>query len=337
MLLLALSACTGSSPTPPVQPATEPPEVPVPTGVTREYEWDVGLGTWDLWLNGELVVGQASGFTVEDEFWGPTVVCDLGDTVRITLNNLANEPIGITPTGMSYDADNDGLLRQAAPGESVTYTWQAMEGPGVFFWRSRTLDIKLREKQAMAGLMGAIVVRGRELSAHEPERMLNALFVRTYAPFTEVDDDIPGPWRHGPNDTACPLCVDTGLIPGDKHATHNQTLVLQEVTPNPAGEGAKNPWVTDSLEVPRVEIARGEAVRLHGLSYGADVTSMHLEGLTWTDPASGQTISTTYLAPGETTFAWFPELDAVGSHRIENFASTDYGLQSGWVNVAIPP
>ncbi|MEZ4323468.1 MAG: multicopper oxidase domain-containing protein [Myxococcota bacterium] len=334
-MLMLLAACTGSGPTP-VPTPVDTVEVPTPTGVTREYEWTVAYGSWDLWLNGEQVVGRATGFTVNGEFWGPTIVCDLGDTVRVTLDNQTAEAIGITPGGLRYDADDDGLLRRAEPGGTVTYTWEALEGPGVFLWRSRELDLKLREDQAMAGLLGMVVVRGRDWREQEPDRLVNAMMVRTYPPYTTVQPDLPGPWRHGPQDTACAQCVDTGIFPGDLHASHNQALVFQEVTPNPAGPTAKNPWLTDSLEVPRLEIARGQAVRIHTAAYGAGVAAFHIEGLTWPDPFTGQTVNTTWLAPGETRWADLGEVSSIGAHRVENFTTTDYGLQSGWMVVEVP-
>lgn len=334
-MILALLACT--RPTPPATPELEP-EVPVATGVTRAYTWDVGYGAWDLWLNGEQVVGRATGFTLDGASWGPTIVCDLGDTVRLTLNNLTNEPVGLTPGGLRYDGDNDGLRRLALPGRSATWTWEAMEGPGVFLYRSRVMDTRLREHQAMSGLLGLIVVRGRDWRDDEPDRLLNALLVRTYPPNTTVQDGVPGPWRHPGGDTACPQCVDTGLPDLDRHGTHNQALVLQEVRENPAGTGARNPWLTTTHTVPRVELAVGEAVRLHAVAYGTQDASLHVEGLTWPDPFTGQLLTTRRLGPGETTWADFGELNhaAIGAHRIENFSTHDYGLMSGWLVVSVP-
>ncbi|MCB9676542.1 MAG: multicopper oxidase domain-containing protein [Alphaproteobacteria bacterium] len=334
-MLWFVAACTGPTPEPIPTPVVED-EVPTPTGVVREYEWEVSYGAWDLWLNAEQVVGRATGYTFDGEFWGPTIVCDLGDTVRVTLDNQTGDTIGITPGGMVYDADNDGLLRRAGPGESVTYTWEAMSGPGVFLWRSRQLDIKLRESQAMSGMIGLVVVRGRDWRETRPDRLLNAMMVRTYPPLTSVQPDLPGPWRHGPLDTACAQCIDTGVFPGDLHATHNQALVLQEIRPNPAGENAKNPWLTDSLEVPRIEIETGQTVRMHTTAYGTGVAAFHIEGLDWADPFTGQVVNTTWLAPGETRWADLGAIEAIGAHRIENFATTDYGLQSGWMVVSLP-
>lgn len=332
-MLFVFLACTGSQPEP-VPPT--PPEVAQPTGVTRTYEWTVAPGGWDLWLNAEQVVGRATGYAINGEFWGPTLVADLGDTVRLTLDNQTTEAIGITPAGLRYDLDNDGLTRLAEPGGSVTYTWEAMVAPGVYLYRSRILDTKLRERQAMAGILGLVVVRGREWQAEEDMHFVNALMVRTYPPFTEVDNSIPGPARHGGFDTNCEQCVDTGIvIPGDKHASHNQALVLQEVRLNPAGENARNPWVTDTLEVPRVAWNREQDVRIHGVAYGTDEASLHLEGLPWEDPSSDRTITTVRLGPGETTWITLPAGQPLGPHRIENFATHDYGLMSGWIDVGL--
>lgn len=98
------------------------------------------------------------------QYPGPTLIVNQGDAVTI---NLTNPPVGpgtipmpvsiVFPgqTGVTATGGNPGLLtNEAAPGQTVTYTFTASH-PGTYLYHSGTRP----DLQVEMGLVGAIIVR----------------------------------------------------------------------------------------------------------------------------------------------------------------------------------
>jgi FtsP/CotA-like multicopper oxidase with cupredoxin domain len=92
---------------------------------------------------------------------GPILCVTEGDTVTVTLSNDLPEKTSIVfpgQTGVTTTLDDPGvpglLTAEAAPGETVTYTFLA-DHPGTFLYESGTEP----DKQVQMGLYGALVVR----------------------------------------------------------------------------------------------------------------------------------------------------------------------------------
>lgn len=90
---------------------------------------------------------------------GPVLCVTQGDTVTVNLTNTnLAEPVSIVfpgQTGVSATGGTAGLFtNEAAQGETVTYTFTAME-PGTYLYQSGTEPYK----QVQMGLYGALIVR----------------------------------------------------------------------------------------------------------------------------------------------------------------------------------
>lgn len=270
------------------------------TGVVRRYEATVTEGDYELRMDGGMVMGVLHGYLMNGQFLGPTLVANAGDTIEMTLHNEVNVDIGLHPHGVRYDKDNEGMSKMAMPGESVTYTWEATNGPGTFLYHSHMLDDELLEYQAMAGILGVIVLLDPdETERYAPDHMINYVMTSTYEPWTEIDEDAMDP----PADTA-----DTGGTgdTGEPHEdeSHNHTMVVQEVR----GED----YATDTMEYLTTTAKLGETVRVNLVGFGEEFHTYHLHGYTWEDPYTGQVLDVKALGPAESYYFHLPELDNPG-------------------------
>lgn len=321
-LLLALLACSEGS-------------------VVRRFHVTATYGAYELVGMDGNVAGTVHGYHVDGQFGLPTLVVNRGDTIVITLQNDTFEAMGLHPHGVRYDKDNDGVERVAAPGESVTYTWEATEGAGNFLYHSHQMDASGYEYQAEAGVLGALVVL--DPAEPPPDRMLTYLLMSAYEPWTEAASGTSTPAEERepggiPTRTALPPppagTHDTGG--GDtSHAhgsgggtlgTHNHTLVTQVVS----GEG----WLrTDTRESGVAEVAMGETLRVNLVSFGSEFHTFHLHGHTWTDPGTGLTLDTVAVGPGEGYGFTLPALDNPGRWNVHCHVESHNHSMWAWLDV----
>jgi manganese oxidase len=92
------------------------------------------------------------------QYPGPTLIINQGDTITVNLTNALPVPVSITfpgQRGVSSVGGSPGLLtREAAPGQTVTYTLTATHA-GTYHYHSGTQPAL----QAEMGLVGALIVR----------------------------------------------------------------------------------------------------------------------------------------------------------------------------------
>jgi len=100
--------------------------------------------------------GYANGAGVM-QYPGPTLIVEQGQTITVNLSNDLTVPVSILFPGQDVTATGGAageLAQEAAPGGSVTYTFQASK-PGTFVYYSASqmpLQIEM-------GLVGALIVR----------------------------------------------------------------------------------------------------------------------------------------------------------------------------------
>jgi manganese oxidase len=92
------------------------------------------------------------------QYPGPTLIVNQGDTITVNLANTLPVPVSIVfpgQRGVSSSGGTPGLLaREAAPGQTVTYTLTATHA-GTYQYHSGTQPAL----QAEMGLVGALIVR----------------------------------------------------------------------------------------------------------------------------------------------------------------------------------
>src|SRR5687768_15117520 len=86
------------------------------TGVVRSYTTTVTMGAYDLRMDGGMVMGVTEAFLLDDQFLGPTLVADAGDTIEVTVVNQTDVDVGLHPHGVHYDKENEGVATVAPPG-----------------------------------------------------------------------------------------------------------------------------------------------------------------------------------------------------------------------------
>ena len=280
-LALLVTACTAEV----EESAVEDPweEVPL-TGVVRSYEIEVGDGEWRVVRDDGAVLAEFEGYHLNDQFIGPTLIAELGDTIEVTLVNGGDEPIGLQPHGLHYDVENGGRDRQAAPGEEITFTWYATEGAGTFFYNATNLDVQYFDHQALSGVLGLIVVEDpAERDLYQPDRMFNYVMLDLYEPGITFNWDILNPADEVHNFTLIPQVVEEGVT-----STQPDMLIIGE---------------------------RDEVVRVNVLSYGEMYHVLHMEGHSWRDPHTGETADTWGGAAAESGH-FYVKLDNPGTWRV---------------------
>jgi FtsP/CotA-like multicopper oxidase with cupredoxin domain len=91
------------------------------------------------------------------QYPGPSLIVNQGQEITVNLSNELSVPVSILFPGQRVTATfgvDGALAREALPGQSVTYTFQATK-PGTFTYYSGTQP----ELQVEMGLVGALVVR----------------------------------------------------------------------------------------------------------------------------------------------------------------------------------
>ena len=131
------------------------------TGVTREY--------WLELVNTTLAPDGVERIvlTVNGTLPGPTIFADWGDTVVVHVKN------GFTDNGTSihwhgirqnYTNDQDGVASvtqcPTAPGETVTYTWRAVQYGSTWYHSHFSL-------QAWEGVFGGVIINGPASSNYD--------------------------------------------------------------------------------------------------------------------------------------------------------------------------
>ena len=303
--LLLLLACSRSKAPDETGQDTGTPYVPV----TRRFETTITAGDYTLTdMHGEAV-GTVHGYHMDGQFLGPTLVATAGDTVELTVHNQSTAPVGLHPHGVRYDKDSEGIDVLAPAGGDVTYTWEANQGPGTFFYHSHELDADDKEYQAESGLLGVLVIRDpAEDALYAPDHMINYVMMDTYQPnTTPLPSDDPG---------------DTGSQP---QPIENRTMVVQEVR--------GDPWAADTLEDLTSHAALGDTVRVNIVSFGSRFHTWHIHGYTWRDLDSGETLDTVALGPAESTHLYLSELDNPGTWMVHCHVDDHMDMMMTWLVV----
>ncbi|CAH0024703.1 unnamed protein product [Clonostachys rhizophaga] len=156
MLVLVFTAtvakCNGDSPG------------PIPdTGVVRSYNFTVARG-----------IRSPDGVSkhmllVTDQFPGPKIEADWGDTIEVTVHNAIqnpHEPTSIHWHGISqretpwYDGTPSITQCPIAPGETFVYRFRALEF-GTSWWHAHY------SAQYIDGLFGPIVINGPKIADYD--------------------------------------------------------------------------------------------------------------------------------------------------------------------------
>lgn len=278
------------------------------SGVTHEVTITATPGSYDLRMDGGMVMATLDGYHLNDQFLGPTLVGDLGDRFVVTLVNQTDAMMGLHPHGVHYDKENEGVMQTADPGGEITYTWDATQGPGTFPYHSHELDEELREYQGLAGVLGAIVIRDpEEERKFKPDLQLNYFMTNVYSPWTTFNPDaMESP---APSDTDA---ADTDAADTDAHAesdptTHNHTMVVQEVRQDDQGT-----WntVTQDLLTARAKV--GQTVRVNLIGFGTDFHTFHTHGYAWHDLQTGELLDVKSIGPAETYHFYLPDMSNPG-------------------------
>ena len=191
-LLLGWCACASPHEDTGEAESTDPFEPIEATGVIVEAELTVSEGGWTVQRDDGESLAEVSGYHINGQFIGPTLVCDLGDTLRVTLNNDTNVAINLRPHGLHVDATNAKI--EALPGETVSFDWEATEGAGTFYYAATHLDEAYFDDQALSGVIGLIVVRSEiEEDLYQPTQMINYIMLDLYEPAVAFNWDILDP------------------------------------------------------------------------------------------------------------------------------------------------
>ena len=197
----------------PVDQLTFTTPEPQPGGKVVEYWLQARVASWDIvpsrprrdFWHGMAVAGPTSfrafvyqpmteGFAAEAgpaEIPGPTLECEVGDVIRVhVLNALPDkyaQAITMHPHGVRYTPEYDGAYMgdftraggYIGPGESFTYTWEALpESVGAWSYHDHGPNHTLN---TMRGLFGAIIVHPR--GSVRPD-LSKVLFLHSLAPPT---------------------------------------------------------------------------------------------------------------------------------------------------------
>jgi FtsP/CotA-like multicopper oxidase with cupredoxin domain len=267
------------------------------TGVVRDYEITASYGDYGLRMAGGMEMATVHGYLLDGQFLGPTLVANVGDTLRVTLQNETQEVMGLHPHGVRYDEDNEGVRVVAEAGGSVSYEWLATWGSGTFLYHSHEVDDEQREYQGLAGVLGVIEIRDpAEHRRLDPDFSLNYVMMGTYEPWTE-----PVPGAMGDDDDSA-----SGDGEGAANEAHTHTMVVQR-TDGEAGADS-----TDTLESLSAVVARGETVRVNVVGFGEEFHTFHSHGLAWNDLQTGETVDTLLVGPGTSTHFYWEKVDNPG-------------------------
>lgn len=175
-------------------------EVP-DTGVTREY-----------WFELTDVTVAPDGYSrsavaINGSIPGPTIIADWGDTVTVHVtNSLTTSENGTSihfhGIRQNYTVQNDGVVSitqcPTAPGDSITYTWRAVQYGSSWYHSHIGL-------QAWEGVAGGIIINGPASANYDED--LGSLFLSDWSHQTADELFIT-------SQTSGPPTLDNGLING---------------------------------------------------------------------------------------------------------------------------
>ncbi|KAK7419376.1 hypothetical protein QQX98_003328 [Neonectria punicea] len=173
----------------------------VDTGNTREY-W---LELTDVTVAPDGV--SRSAMAVNGSIPGPTLFADWGDTVVIHVTNSLTTSLNGTSVHwhgirQNYTNQNDGVTAitqcPLAPGESMTYTWKALQYGSAWYHSHFGL-------QAYQGIFGGIIINGPATANYDED--LGMVFLNDWDHQT-VDE------LYATAQTSGPPTLDNGLING---------------------------------------------------------------------------------------------------------------------------
>ncbi|KAK7425303.1 hypothetical protein QQZ08_008200 [Neonectria magnoliae] len=173
----------------------------VDTGNTREY-W---LELTDVTVAPDGV--SRSAMAVNGSIPGPTLFADWGDTVVIHVTNSLSTSMNGTSVHwhgirQNYTNQNDGVTAitqcPIAPGESMTYTWKALQYGSAWYHSHFGL-------QAYQGIFGGIIINGPATANYDED--LGMVFLNDWDHQT-VDE------LYSTAQTSGPPTLDNGLING---------------------------------------------------------------------------------------------------------------------------
>ncbi|KAI1100367.1 multicopper oxidase [Jackrogersella minutella] len=171
------------------------------TGVTKEY-W---LELTDVTVSPDGV--SRTAMAVNGSIPGPTLFADWGDTVVVHVTNsltTSNNGTSIHWHGIrqNFTNENDGVVSitqcPLTPGDSMTYTWRAMQYGTTWYHSHFAL-------QAWEGVAGAIVINGPATADYDED--LGTVFLSDWDHLT-VDELWDDAQVNGPP------TLDNGLING---------------------------------------------------------------------------------------------------------------------------
>gem|GEM_PF-4124837 len=301
LMLLSLTACTAQNDDT-AEPTVHDPFEPVePTGVVVEYTLNISSGDWTVQRDDGASLAEVDGYHINGQFIGPTLVCNLGDTLSVEVVNDTDVTINLVPHGLH--ANSETIRTEAAPGETITVEWEATEGAGTFYYAATHLDEAYFDDQALSGVLGLIVVKAEiEDELYNPTHMINYVMLDLYEPAVAFNWDI--------------------LNPADE--VHNFTLVPQTV--DLAGE------LTDTQEGMSVIASEGDIARVNVLAYGEAVHVLQIDGHTWKDLGSRQTTDTWVGAPAQSAH-FYVKLDNPGTWRVGSAVDDRRMYMTSWLLV----
>lgn len=169
------------------------------TGVTREYWFELQ----DVIVAPDGV--SRSAMAVNGTIPGPTIYADWGDTVTVHVtNSLTTSQNGTSihwhGIRQNYTNGNDGVVSvtqcPTAPGESIDYTWKAVQYGSSWYHSHFGL-------QAWEGVFGGIIINGPATADYDED--LGVMFLNDWDHST-VDE------LYTEAETSGPPTLDTGLI-----------------------------------------------------------------------------------------------------------------------------
>jgi FtsP/CotA-like multicopper oxidase with cupredoxin domain len=128
------------------------------------------------------------GYALNDgpmQYPGPTLIVDEGQQITVRLTNQLAVPVSILFPGQRVTATGGAVgdvTSEAAPGGSVTYTFQATK-PGTFTYYSGTQT----QLEVEMGLVGALVVRPTLGSGYAYDHLATAFDTEFLFLLTEMD------------------------------------------------------------------------------------------------------------------------------------------------------
>ncbi|KAI9641845.1 hypothetical protein NHQ30_009712 [Ciborinia camelliae] len=181
--------------------------------------------TVEIWLELVNTTAALDGvervvLTVNGTFPGPTIIANWGDTVIVHLyNGLQNNGTGLHFHGIRQNYTNmmDGVPSvtqcPTAPGESITYTWRAVQYGSTWYHSHYSL-------QAWEGVLGGIIINGPATANYDVDAGIMMLNDWTHATSSQT---------YLSAETDGPPTLDNGLINGtnvygDLGARFNMTV-----------------------------------------------------------------------------------------------------------------